>query len=77
MNINNFQNLINRTILDRGYNYYIGGNVDEDYVRRGNTYFFHVQGSDDCEVSVEIDDTGILSFHTYLLVRNLQILESC
>jgi hypothetical protein len=36
-----------------------------------------VQGSDDYEVSVEIDDTGILSFHTYLLVRNLQILESC
>ena len=77
MNINNFQNLINRTILDRGYNYYIGGNVDEDYVRRGNNYFFHVQGSDDYEVSVQIDDTGILSFHTYLLVRNLQILESC
>lgn len=58
MNINNFQNLINRTILDRGYNYYIGGNVDEDYVRRGNTYLFQVEGRDNYEVTVEIDDMG-------------------
>jgi uncharacterized Zn finger protein len=58
VNINNFQEYINRTILDRGYNYYVSGNVDEDCVRSGNTYLFQVQGSDDYEVSVEIDDTG-------------------
>lgn len=58
MNINNFQEYINRNILDRGYDYYISGSVDEDFVRRSNAYHFHVQGSDDYEVSVEIDDTG-------------------
>ena len=36
----------------------MGGNVDEDYVRRGNTYLFQVEGRDNYEVTVEIDDMG-------------------
>ncbi|MGV8906207.1 MAG: hypothetical protein ACOH15_06395 [Acetobacterium sp.] len=31
MNINNFENHINGTILDRGYDYYTDGNVIEIY----------------------------------------------
>ncbi|PTQ84946.1 putative Zn finger protein [Trichococcus patagoniensis] len=64
MNIKNFQEYINQTILNRGYNYYISGNVDKDYVRRGNTYLFQVEGSENYEVTVDIDDTGEI-IHSY------------
>lgn len=33
MNINNFESYINKTILDRGYTYYLEGNVVEAYDR--------------------------------------------
>ena len=58
MNINNFQKYINQTILGRGYDYYMGGNVDEEYVRKGDTYFFLVEGREEYEVSVELDESG-------------------
>lgn len=58
MNINNFQKYINQTILGRGYDYYMGGHVDEEYVRKGNTYIFLVEGRGAYEVSVDLDDLG-------------------
>lgn len=58
MNINNFQQYINQTILGRGYDYYMGGHVDEEYVRKGNTYIFLVEGRETYEVSVELDESG-------------------
>lgn len=58
MNINNFQKYINQTILGRGYDYYMDGRVDEEYVRKGNTYIFLVEGSEMYEVSVELDESG-------------------
>ena len=58
VNINNFQQYINQTILGRGYDYYMGGHVDEEYVRKGNTYIFLVEGRETYEVSVELDESG-------------------
>lgn len=58
MNIYNFEDYINETILDRGYQYYIRGNIIETYNRGENEYIFKVQGSDDYEVIVKLDDNG-------------------
>lgn len=58
MNINNFENHVNKTILDRGYSYYIEGNVIEAYKQDDNKYIFHIEGSDDYKVIVEIGDNG-------------------
>lgn len=58
MNINKFENHINKTILDRGYDYYIDGKIVETYSRWDNEYIFQVQGSEDYEVAVKIDNQG-------------------
>ena len=58
MNINNFENEIDKRILDRGYNYYMDGNIVKTYSHGGNEYVFEVQGSDDYQVVVKIDDRG-------------------
>lgn len=58
MNINNFEDHINKTILDRGYDYYNEGNIIKTYSQGDNEYIFQVQGSDDYEVVVKIDDKG-------------------
>lgn len=58
MNINNFQKYINQTILGRGYDYYMDGQVDEEYVHKGNTYIFLVEGTEVYEVAVELDKSG-------------------
>ncbi|AWZ48605.1 hypothetical protein C3495_07135 [Clostridiaceae bacterium 14S0207] len=58
MNINNFEIYINETILDRGYNYYIDGNIIETYSRNDNEYIFQIQGNQEYQVIVKIDDQG-------------------
>lgn len=58
MNINDFENHINQTILDRGYDYYRDGNVIEIYNQGDNAYIFTVQGTEDYEVIVKLDDQG-------------------
>lgn len=58
MNINNFKTQINKTILDRGYDYFIVGNVVEICKQRDNEYIFQVQGNNDYEVVIKIDDQG-------------------
>jgi hypothetical protein len=58
MNIINFKNYINKTIVDRGYSYYIEGNVVEAFEQGENEYIFHIEGSDDYEVLVGIGDNG-------------------
>ena len=47
MNINHFENEINKMIVERGYTYYIEGNVKETYKEGENKYAFHIEGSDD------------------------------
>ena len=58
MNINNFESHINKTILDRGYDYNNEGNIIETYNQRDNEYIFQVQGSEGYEVVVQIDNKG-------------------
>lgn len=58
MNINNFEEYINETILDRGYDYYIEGNIVEACVQGDNEYIFRVQGSEEYEVKVSVDKNG-------------------
>jgi uncharacterized Zn finger protein len=58
MNINNFEKQIEKKILDRGYEYYYDGNITEIYNQGDNQFIFQVQGSDDYEVVVQIDENG-------------------
>lgn len=58
MNINNFKGHIDKTILNRGYDYYIEGNIVENYKNVDNEYIFEIEGSDNYEVVVKIDDNG-------------------
>lgn len=58
MNINDFQKHINKTILDRGYGYYIDGNIKETYNCTDNEYIFEVEGTEEYQVIVKIDDNG-------------------
>ncbi|WP_251862358.1 hypothetical protein [Clostridium sp. Marseille-Q2269] len=58
MNINDFQRHINNIILDRGYFYYIDGNIMDIYNHGDNEYVFEVQGSEDYQVTVKIDEKG-------------------
>lgn len=58
MNIRNFENHVSKTILHRGYDYYFEGNIVETYNEGNNIYTFLVEGSDEYEVVVEIDDKG-------------------
>ncbi|MDR7079845.1 uncharacterized protein (UPF0305 family) [Neobacillus niacini] len=58
MNINNFEYGINKTIVDRGYSYYIEGNVVEAFEQGDNEYIFQIEGSDEYEVLVKIGDNG-------------------
>lgn len=58
MNIRNFESSINKKILERGYDYYISGNIMG--IRRVGDYkyIFQIEGSDDYEVEVKIDGDG-------------------
>ena len=58
MNINNFKEYIDKTILKRGYDYYTDGNILDTCNEGDNTYTFEVQGSEDYQVVVQLDDTG-------------------
>ncbi len=58
MNINNFEKLISKKILDRGYDYYNEGNIIETYNQGKNEYIFQVQGSEVYEVEVKIGNNG-------------------
>ncbi|MBV4437245.1 SWIM zinc finger family protein [Clostridium tyrobutyricum] len=58
MNINNFQNNVDRKILDRGYDYYIDENIVEFYKKHNNEYVFLIEGSDKYRVDIKIDKDG-------------------
>lgn len=58
MNINNFKEYIDTTILKRGHDYYTDGNIIDTYNEGDNTYTFEVQGSEDYQVVVKLDDNG-------------------
>lgn len=58
MNIYDFENSIDRTIVERGYDYYLEGHVLEAYVQGENEYFFFIEGTSDYEVMVELEENG-------------------
>ena len=53
MNINNFKEYVNKTILKRGYDYYTDRNILDTCNDGDNTYTFEVQGSEDYQVVVQ------------------------
>lgn len=58
MNISNFKSHVDKTILNRGYDYYIEGNIVESYNNEDNEYIFVIEGSEEYEVVVKIDNNG-------------------
>lgn len=58
MNISNFKEYIDKTILKRGYDYYTDGNIIDTYNEGDDTYIFEVEGSEDYQVVVKLDDNG-------------------
>jgi len=58
MNINNFEQHLNKTILDRGNDYYMNGHIIETYIQGNNEYVFTIEGKEYYEVVVEIDESG-------------------
>ena len=64
MNIKNFEHDINQTILDRGYDYYMEGRIIETFIEDESQYVFQVEGSEDYEVVVEIDESGDILYST-------------
>ncbi|WP_421383190.1 SWIM zinc finger family protein [Bacillus salacetis] len=57
MNLKSFQSQINETILDRGHDYYIDGKVVGASTSE-NEFLFYIEGNDQYEVLVKIDDNG-------------------
>lgn len=56
MDINNFKEYIDETILKRGYDYYTEGNIEDEYIKNENEYVFQVQGSENYEVIIKLDE---------------------
>ena len=58
MDIHNFEGFIDKTILDRGYHYYVGGHVIEVLEQDENEYIIQIEGSYDYEVAVNLGNNG-------------------
>ncbi|MFB9759571.1 SWIM zinc finger family protein [Ectobacillus funiculus] len=58
MNINDFERRIDAVIVDRGYDYYLAGNIVEVYKLEDYEYIFEVEGNEVYEVIVKIDKNG-------------------
>ena len=56
MNLDDFERYIERKILDRGYDYYIEGNICGCHEEKPGIFTFDVAGSCDYEVSIELID---------------------
>lgn len=56
MNLKKFENHISKAIVNRGYDYYQDGNVLNVYEEDDKKYSFTVEGSEDYEVVVHIDN---------------------
>src|SRR5690606_15859421 len=51
-------------ILERGYDYYIEGNIIDTYMAGNNEYIFTIEGSDDYEVIVKLGMDDDIVFTT-------------
>ncbi|WP_404469765.1 hypothetical protein [Sutcliffiella horikoshii] len=62
MNINNFQNHINKKILQRGYDYFLDGYILETYLIEENKYVFQVDGTEIYEVKVQLNKENEITY---------------
>jgi len=58
VNIRHFENEIDKTILARGFGYYIEGNILEVSRQGEDEYLFQIEGSEVYEVEVKLDESG-------------------
>ena len=58
MTIRDFEEAIDRVILGRGYDYYEDGHISDMYQEAHGTYIFEVEGTEDYQVDVRLDDSG-------------------
>lgn len=56
MTIRDFEESIDRVILGRGYDYYEEGHINDMYQEADGTYIFEVEGTEDYQVGVRIND---------------------
>ncbi|MCM3701372.1 SWIM zinc finger domain-containing protein [Paenibacillus macerans] len=64
MNIYHFEDDLTDAILDKGYDYYLDDRVVDVYHQGDRAYIIQVEGSDDYEVVVKLDENGeILRSH--------------
>ncbi|GAA3332053.1 hypothetical protein GCM10020331_091040 [Ectobacillus funiculus] len=73
MNINDFERRIDAVIVDRGYDYYLAGNIVEVYKLEDYEYIFEVEGNEVYEVIVKIDKK--MGKYCILIVTVLMILD--
>lgn len=62
MNIHHFESGISGTVLDKGYNYYVEGHVIDIYHQGDHEYIIQVEGSDDYEVVVKLNEEGTIIY---------------
>lgn len=62
MNINNFKSHINKTILDRGYDYFMEGHIEKIINKNEHEYIFHIEGTYNYEVLIELNENGDILF---------------
>jgi hypothetical protein len=58
MNIYDFKRDIDKTILDRGHDYYLDGRVIDVFELGKNEYVFEIQGNDDYQVNIGMKENG-------------------
>ena len=58
MNLNNFEEKIEKKILNRGYDYYLEGNIVDCTFEQPDIYRFDVEGSENYEVIVKVDENN-------------------
>ncbi|MGL4522172.1 MAG: SWIM zinc finger family protein, partial [Bacilli bacterium] len=64
MNISNFQQYVDRTIVGRGVDCFHSGCIIDFEMNRKNEYIFQIEGSYEYEVVVKLDEVGEIVFTT-------------
>lgn len=62
MTIRDFEESIDRVILGRGYDYYKDGQIKEMYQEQDGTYIFEVEGTEDYQVGVRVNDNESITY---------------
>ncbi|MCH3964468.1 MAG: hypothetical protein LKE46_09325 [Clostridium sp.] len=68
MNVNDFEEHVDKTILDRGYDYYNDGNIVEFYKKGNSEYVFFIEGSEKYRVDIKIDEGGDMLYSNAFII---------